>query len=625
MFDRVFHREGRIRRSALLSLIASGLVASCAHPQETAPGVPENAFRAEVQRFLDTYNSLYLDQYRTLQQFEWAASTDVTPFHDGARTAAGQAYAAFIGNRDIIRRTQAYLGRSDELDPLQVKQLEAIRYAASNYPGTHPDLVNARIEAESRQSSLLDSYQFCLRRDGNGACVEPVTANDIDALLVESTDLDERLRVWEASKEVGKVLKPGLIELQRLRNEVARAMGYSSFFDLRVAEYGMSVDEMMSLLDSFVTDTAPLYQALMTWTARVLAERYHAQVPTEGIPAHWAPNRWAQSWVGIVPAANLDRYFEGRSSEWIVKQAEAFYVSMGFDPLPEVFWEKSDLYPVPEGSTRLKNAHASAWDMDLTHDVRSLMSVVPTGEWFFTAHHELGHIYYYLSYDRPEVPPILREGANRAFHEGIGELITIASGQVPYLRQQGILPPGVEINETQYLLNEALEHTITFIPWSAGTMSRFEYELYEHDLPPDQWQKTWWNLKKRYQGVISPTPDRLEDPDACDACSKTHINDDPGEYYDYAIATILKYQLHETIAKKILHQDPRSCNYFGNKEVGAFLYRILSQGATRDWREVLREATGEDLSTRAMLDYFAPLQEWLEEQNQKAASNAGGN
>ncbi len=610
-------RRFRMAR-ALGGLLASAFLTTCAHPQATtAPPTPENTLRGEVQRFLDLYNSLYLDQYRTSQQFEWAASTNVNDYNDGARTAAGQAYAAFIGNESIIERSRGYLAHKDALDPLQVRELEAILYAASNYPGTCPDLVNARIEAESRQSSKMDSFQFCLRHTDQG-CAEPTTANEIDERLVSSTDLEERRRVWEASKEIGYALKPGLVTLQQLRNEVARKMGYSSFFDLRVAEYGMTVDEMMNLLDSFVTDTAPLYQALMTWTARVLAERYHAPVPKEGIPAHWAPNRWAQSWVGIVPAANLDSYFEGRTGEWIVHQAERFYTSMGFPPLPQSFWDKSDLYPVPKGSHRLKNAHASAWDMDLEGDVRSLMSVVPTGEWFFTAHHELGHIYYYLSYDRPEVPPILREGANRAFHEGIGELITIASGQVPYLKQQGILPPGVEINQTQYLLNEALEHTIAFIPWSAGTMSRFEYELYEHDLPPDQWQETWWNLKKTYQGVIPPSPDRITDPNACDACSKTHINDDPGEYYDYAIATVLKYQLHETIARKILHQDPRSCNYYGNKEVGDFLYKILSQGATRDWREVLREATGEDLSTRAMLDYFAPLMTWLEAENAKA-------
>ncbi len=591
------------------------LLAACAHPQQTAPDIPPDSLQLEVQRFLELYNSLYVDQYRTSQGFEWAASTDVTPAHDAGRTAAGQAYAAFIGNEEIIRRTRGYLAHTDRLTPLQVRQLEAIRYAASNYPGTCPGLVNARIAAESHQSSLLDSFEFCLHRDPGGTCLEPVTANEIDELLVDSRDLDERLRAWEASKEVGYVLKPGLVELQKLRNEVARKMGYSSFYDLRIAEYGMTVDEMMSLLEGFVADTAPLYEALMTWTARELAGRYDAPVPVDGIPAHWAPNRWAQSWVGIVPAANLDAYFEGRGAEWIVKQAERFYTSMGFDPLPRSFWDGSDLYPVPGGSTRLKNAHASAWDMDLEGDVRSLMSVVPTGQWFFTAHHELGHIYYYLSYDRPEVPPILREGANRAFHEGIGELISIASGQVPYLRQQGILPPDVAINETQYLLNEALEQTIAFIPWSAGTMSRFEYELYEHDLPPDQWQKTWWRLKKQYQGVVPPSPARLDDPDACDACSKTHINDDPGEYYDYAIATVLKYQLHEAIARKILHQDPRSCNYYGNKEVGAFLYRILSQGATRDWREVLREATGEDLSTLAMMDYFAPLMSWLEAEN----------
>ena len=149
-------------------------------------------------------------------------------------------------------------------------------------------------------------------------------------------------------------------------------------------------------------------------------------------------------------------------------------------------------------------------------------------------------------------------------------------------------------------------------------MSHFEYELYEKNLPPDQWQKRWWEMVGQYQGMSAPDAARLADAGLCDACTKTHINDDPAQYYDYAIATILKYQLHEHIAKKILHQDPHACNYYGNKEVGAFLKSILAKGATEDWRKVLRDATGEDLSTRAMVEYYKPMQAWLDKENKTA-------
>ena len=143
-------------------------------------------------------------------------------------------------------------------------------------------------------------------------------------------------------------------------------------------------------------------------------------------------------------------------------------------------------------------------------------------------------------------------------------------------------------------------------------MSFFEHDLYEKKIPSDQWNRIWWDYVKRFQGVEPPTE---RGADLCDACTKTHISDDPAQYYDYAVATVLKYQLHEHIAREILEQDPRSCNYSGSLEVGDFLRSILSKGATEDWRKVIREATGSDLSTRPMLEYFRPLLEWLREQN----------
>jgi peptidyl-dipeptidase A len=389
-------------------------------------------------------------------------------------------------------------------------------------------------------------------------------------------------------------------------------MGFSSFFALQVADYGMSVPEMMKLLDGFVADMQPLYADLGRYARRTLEARYGAQAPAGPLPAQWFPNRWAQGWSGLVEGASLEKYFEGRSAEWIVRQAERFYTSVGFEPLPASFWMKSDLYALPAGSVRKKNGHASAWNIDLGQDVRSLMSVEPNQEWFGTAHHELGHIYYYLQYDRPEVPPVLREGANRAFHEAVGDLLFIAAGQESYLRGQLILPPEAKLDRSQMLLDEALGESVTFIPWSAGVMSRFEYELYEKDLPPDQWQSKWWELVAKYQGVAPPDVARLTDPALCDACTKTHINDDPAQYYDYALAQVIKYQLHEYIATKLLHQDVHDCDYFGHKEVGDFLKGILKLGATRDWREVLREATGEPLSTRAMKAYFEPRRARLE-------------
>ena len=571
----------------------------------------------EAESFLTLYNSIYQRLYRVSSEAAWQASTDVSPEHDGLSTGAIQAAAAFEGDPAVIATTQRLLEHRADLRPLQVKQLEAIRLKAAANPGSLPDVVARRIAADTHAASVLNSYTFCFdARAADGSCPDPKTANDVDRVLGASLDMAERQRVWAASKELGRPLKAELAALVPLRNELARKMGYSSYFDLMVADYGMKTPEMLALLDSVVADMDPLYRSLHRWAGRNLARRYGLSAPTGPIPAAWLPNRWGQEWGGLTTLPSLDAAFATWTPQRIVQQAEAFYVSMGFESLPPSFYDKSDLYPVPKGEGRHKNSHASAWHMDLDRDVRSLMSVEADAGWFFTSHHELGHIYYDLAYSRPEVPPILREGANRGFHEGIGELISLAAAQTPYLQQVGIVSPKTRIDPTQALLADALERTVVFIPWSAGVMTHFEAELYEKDLPPDQWQARWWALVEQYQG-IAPPPGRIEDPTACDACTKTHIIDDPAGYYDYAVATVVKHQLHDHICRDIVGADPHACNYYGNKQVGAFLKGILAKGATEDWRQVIEQATGEPLSTRAMVDYYKPLQAWLDRENRK--------
>ncbi|MEW6159953.1 MAG: M2 family metallopeptidase, partial [Verrucomicrobiota bacterium] len=370
-------------------------------------------------------------------------------------------------------------------------------------------------------------------------------------------------------------------------------------------------DEMVQLQKDFMRELQPLYLHLHTWVKHELARRYAQPVPNL-IPAHWINNRWSQEWSGIVEAAKLDSYFEGRSPEWIVKTSEQFYTGLGFPKLPETFWTRSDLYPVKPGESRKKNTHASCWHVDLENDIRSLMSVEPNPWWFTTSHHELGHAYYFISYTRPEVPPLLRIGANPAFHEGMGELISLAAGQVPYLKTVGILPSDFQPDETAFLLDNALAHSVPFIFWASGTMTHWEADVYARNLNPDQWNARWWSYVREFQGIEPPTPRGEE---FCDAATKTHINDNPAYYYSYAIATVLKFQFHDHIARKILKQPPQNCNYANNKAVGDFLHHVMKRGGSEDWRKVLREATGEDLSTRAMVDYFQPLLKWLEEQN----------
>jgi len=568
-------------------------------------GVAAETAQERADHFLDLVNAGYQALYRVASEAQWLAATDVTPAHDAASEYAGKAQAAFNGNPAVIREAQALLQERSNLKPLTVRELERVLLNAAEGPMTNPELVAERIAAETQQASTLNSFTFTL----NG---KPITANEIDNLLETNKDLGQRQAVWEASKQSGVALKPGLVKLQGLRNGVARELGHKDYFALQVAGYGMSTEEMVALQDRFMAELRPLYLQLHTWVKHELARKYSQPVP-KLIPAHWLNNRWGQEWPGIVDAADLDEYFKGRAPEWIVKTAEQFYTGLGFAPLPDTFWPRSDLYPVKAGDSRKKNTHASCWHVDLDKDIRSLMSVEPNAWWFYTAHHELGHAYYFMSYTRDDVPPLLRLGANPAFHEGMGELISLAAGQVPYLKSVGVIPADFKADQHAFLLNDALVPSVPFIFWSSGTMTHWEADVYARGLAPDQWNARWWKYVRDFQG-IEPPSSRGEE--FCDAATKTHINDNPCYYYSYAIATVFKFQLHDHIARKILKQPPQSCNYSNNKEVGDFLKGIMKLGGTEDWRTVLRNATGEDLSTRAMVEYFKPLLTWLQEQNQ---------
>ncbi|HYG20120.1 MAG TPA: M2 family metallopeptidase, partial [Ohtaekwangia sp.] len=221
------------------------------------------------------------------------------------------------------------------------------------------------------------------------------------------------------------------------------------------------------------------------------------------------------------------------------------------------------------------------------------------------------HVYYFLTYTNDDVPPILRNGANRAFHEGIGSMMGFAAMQKPYLIARGLIGEEQKTDSIKMLLKEALNYAV-FIPFAAGTMNEFEKALYADTLAESEFNKKWWELAKKYQGIVPPS----ERGEAyCDAATKTHINDDAAQYYDYALSYLIMFQLHQHIAESILNQDPRTTNYYGNTEIGKFLKQIMYPGASRDWRAVLKDATGEDMNAKAMLRYFDPLMSWLKEQN----------
>ncbi len=582
---------------------------SCANDKKGTGDNANKGIQDSVQTFLDAYNKKYQELNIVANETSWMTQTRIIEGDSTnaiANNKAQEAYAEYTGSTAIIESANKYLAQQGKLTPLQVKQLKSILYKAANNPETIKDVVKARIKAETKQSENLFGFDFKI--DGKS-----VTTNDIDGILSSEKNLDKRKKAWEASKEVGKGLKEGLVNLRDLRNKTVQGLGYKDFFEYQVSDFGMTTKEMVDLLQQFNKELYPLFRELHTYARYEFAKKYAVKEVPDLIPAHWLPNRWGQDWTSLVDVKgiNLDSALKQKDADWIIKQGERFYVSLGFPELPKTFWEKSDLFPVPAGAKYKKNNHASAWHQDLDKDVRCLMSVIPNSEWYETSHHELGHIYYYLSYSNPEVPFLLREGANRAYHEALGSLMGMAAMQKPFMENLNLIPKNSKSDDMQTLLKEALNYVV-FIPFSTGTMSMFEHDLYADNIPADQFNKRWWELAGKYQGIAPPT---VRGEEYCDAATKTHINDDPAQYYDYALSYILLFQIHDHISKNILHQDPHSTNYYGNKEIGKFIADIMSPGASKDWREVLKEKTGSDLSAKAMLEYFSPLMDYLKKEN----------
>ena len=589
-------------KKTLLFLSAVAVLVSC--------GDPAKQRREEVQAYLDSYNDQYKEFYTASAEKQWAVQTHIVEgdtMNAYNSRMADEAMARFTGSKENIEKAKAYLKWKEYLTPLQVKQLDKILFLAAGNPETDSVTVKERIKAETSQTEKLYGFKFIIDN-------KEVTPNDIVKILNESKDLAERQKAWEASKAVGKDLKEGLVNLRNLRNKVVQALGYNDYFSYMVSEYGMSNDEMMQLLEKFNRELFPLYRELHTYARYELAKKYGVKEVPDYIPAHWLTNRWGQDWNEMisVQGMNLDSSLHTKEAEWFPHQAERFYMSIGFDSLPQVFWDKSSLYPVAKDAGYKKNTHASAWHMDLDKDVRSLMSIEPNAEWYETTHHEFGHIYYYMTYSIPENPYLMREGANRAYHEALGSLMGLAAMQKPFAAGVGLVDGNSPTDTVRQLLKDAMNYVV-FIPWSAGTMSHFEHDLYTDNLSPGQFNQRWWDIVKKYQGIVPPS-ERGEE--YCDAASKTHINDDPAGYYDYALSYVLLFQLHDYISKQILRQDPHFTNYYGNKEVGKLIQEIMRPGGSGDWRQLLKDKTGEDLSARAMLDYFSPLMAWLKKENE---------
>ena len=568
----------------------------------------KNTTQIQAQQYLDGYNKKYQQLRYADALAQWEMLTHIVAGDTMAQhnaDVAGKNLANFTGSNENINAAKKYLAQKKQLTKLQQTQFDAILFNAGNSPETAADIVSQRISTENQQTSKL--YGFTFKVDDKA-----INTSYIDSILNNSNNLTERQKVWEASKEVGKTLKTGLDSLRILRNASVTPLGYKDFFDYQAKEYGLNSDEILKITRQFITESWALYRELHTWAKYELAKKYDQPVP-EFIPAHWLPNRWGQDWSELVnvKSLNIDGVLKEKGAKWMAKKGEEFYTSLGFGALPKTFWEKSSLYPVAANAGYTKNNHASAWHLDLDNDLRSLQSISPTTDYWSTVMHEYGHIYYFQSYSNKNIPIVLRNGANRGYHEAFGTMIGLASLQKPFLENLGLIKKKQTTNDTLKLLKDALDYIVR-IPWGSGVMTEFEHNLYTQNLSINDYNNEWWKMVKKFQGIVPPT-NRGEE--YCDAATKTHIIDDAAQYYDYSFANALVFQFHNYIAKNILHQDPHATNYWGNKAVGNFLKSVMNKGASVDWRELLQTSIHTNMSAKPMVDYFAPVMIYLKRIN----------
>ena len=451
--------------------------------------------------------------------------------------------------------------------------------------------------------------------DGKPRCY---TLNDAEKIMRESRDAEELKKAWVGWHSIAPAFRPDYARFVELSRKGALELGFPDVGAFWRSNYDMPPDQFAAEMERLWQQLKPLYDSLHAYVRTRLRERYGALVPESGpIPADLLGNMWAQDWSNIYPLVapsnadpgyDLTKILEQRHTDpkSMVRYGEAFYVSLGFDKLPDTFWERSLL---EKPRDRDVVCHASAWDVDSQKDVRIKACIEPTEEYFSTVHHELGHNYYQMAYAGQ--PPMYQGGANDGFHEAVGD--TIAKSVTPdYLKQIGLIDIVPDASkDIGVLMHQALEK-IAFLPFGY-LVDQWRWKVFSGEIKPDDYNKGWWDLRLKYQGIAPPVErtERDFDPGA-----KYHVASNT-PYARYFLAAVLQFQFHRGLCRIAGYQGPlHRCSIYNNKAAGAALQKMLAMGQSRPWPEALHALTGEDrMDATAILDYFAPLKKWLDEQN----------
>jgi peptidyl-dipeptidase A len=598
------------RLAAAAVVLALLVVPACRRSDSPAAG---SGGDQNVTQFLAEANAKLLDLSNAANEAGWVQDNFITV---DTQAISARATEAFVNAAtDYAKRAAKFpatAGTADEQRQLQVLK-NTMTMAAPNDPKKTTEL--ATITA--RMSAAYGSGKYCPPgAEGNENCLD---VEAVTKILAENRDPKRLREVWEGWHTIGAPMKQDYVRFVELSNEGAKEVGFPDTGAMWRSRYDMQPEAFAKELDRLWEQLRPLYLSLHAHVRARLHDKYGDEVPAEGpIPAHLLGNIWAQEWNniydivapggGTARAVPLDDILKQRKTQPIemARIAERFFTSVGFDPLPKTFWERS-LFTKPRD--REVVCHASAWDINNVDDVRIKMCIDPTEEDFTTIHHELGHNFYQRAY--AGLPIILRDSANDGFHEAIGD--TIALSVTPeYLVKIGIINKTPDASgDIPLLMGRALDK-LAFLPFGL-VIDQWRWNVFNGTVKPDRYNAAWWELREKYQGVRAPS---VRGEEFFDPGAKYHVPSNT-PYARYFLAAVLQFQFHRALAKAAGCETPlHRCSIYGNKEAGERLKKALAMGASRPWPDVLEVLTGQrEMDATAIADYFAPLKTWLDEQN----------
>ena len=592
---------------SILSIVV--IVTSC------VPSGEQTSKLEELDIFLNEVEKQNLELGPVISSASWISSNFIT--YDSQKVIADYGTRYTLDALEKARRASSF----DELEVSDEKRrmLNILKTSFVMPPPLDDELAAELSKITTSLEAMYGGGEHCFE-DGNCYDLEA-----FEAIIDNSRNPKELLRAWSGWHEISKPMKPMYMRMVEIGNQGANDLGYQNLSDLWFSKYDMPSDEFLMETDRVWEEVKPLYEALHCHVRAKLNEHYGDEIVSNSnpLPVHMLGNMWGQSWSNIydlvypkqdeISTVNLTKIIEERNLSEIdmVEYAEDFFISIGFEALPETFWERS-LFVKPVDRSVV--CHASAWNLDpANNDLRIKMCIERNEEDFITIHHELGHIFYYQAYNH--LPTLFQGGANDGFHEAFGDLLTLSITPEYLKKIDFINQEEADLAEEDFiglLMKQALEGVV-IIPW-ALMLDKWRAGIFKGDITEDNLNESWWEMRKNYQGIVPPS-ERSEA--YFDAGAKYHI---PGNtpYTRYYLARIMQYQFHEALCKEsgfegYLHE----CSVYGNKDAGEKIISTMAIGQSLPWQDAFEKITGSrELSGESILSYYAPLKTWLDEQNQ---------